>query len=150
MCLPFLVRAKLIDPTSEAVRRLVRQVIEAAAHRIVIAGDILDYAYFFVTDDALIYDDKAFDKHLLKPAGAKDLLRELVQLLTELTPFDAPTLEGAVKAFAQTRGLKLGQANQALRVAVTGKDSGFGTYETLAILGKQRCLARIERALARP
>jgi glutamyl-tRNA synthetase len=150
MCLPFLVKAELIDPADEAVPQRVLQVIQAAAHRIVIAGDILDYAYFFVADDSLSYDEKAFEKHLRKPAGAKDLLGDLGQLLAGLQVFDAAALEGAVKTFAEARAVKLGQANQALRVAITGKDTGFGTYETLTLLGKQRCLARIERALARP
>jgi len=36
-----------------------------------------------------------------------------------------------------------------VRVAVTGKAVGFGMFETLEILGRERCLARIERALAR-
>jgi glutamyl-tRNA synthetase len=150
MCLPFLVRARLIDPSSEAARQQVRQILQAAAHRIVIAADVLDYAYFFVSDDALNYNEKAFEKHLRKPAGAKDLLRDLGQLLTGLPVFDPAVLEGAVKTFAEARGVKLGQANQTLRVAVTGKDTGFGTYETLALLGKQRSQARIEGALARP
>jgi len=34
-------------------------------------------------------------------------------------------------------------------VAVTGKAVGFSAYETLALLGRQRCLARIDRALER-
>ena len=37
----------------------------------------------------------------------------------------------------------------AVRVAVTGKTIGFGLFETLAILGRERVLARIDRALAR-
>ena len=36
--------------------------------------------------------------------------------------------------------------SQVLRVATTGKEVGFGTYETLAILGRARYLARIDRA----
>jgi glutamyl-tRNA synthetase len=35
----------------------------------------------------------------------------------------------------------------AVRVAVTGKAVGFGLFDTLAILGRQRCLARMNRAL---
>jgi hypothetical protein len=35
---------------------------------------------------------------------------------------------------------------QTLRVAVTGKEVGFGIYETLVILGRERCLTRIDRA----
>jgi glutamyl-tRNA synthetase len=147
-CLPFLRRAKLIDPANDTVRQQVCQVIEAAAHRIVIAGDILDYAPFFVADAALTWDDKAFEKHLRKPVGATGHLAALRQHLAGLEPFDPPTLEATVKEYIQATGAKPGDVNQALRVATTGKGVGFGTYETLAVLGRARCLARIDRALS--
>ena len=51
--------------------------------------------------------------------------------------------------FVKEQGIELGDIIHALRVAVTGKGVGFGLYETLAILGKPRCLARIDRAVAR-
>ena len=43
--------------------------------------------------------------------------------------------------------IKIGQIIHAARVALTGKETGFGLYETLAILGKAQSLARIDRAL---
>src|SRR5262249_16392515 len=59
---PFLTRAGLsADPSS------LRKVIELAAHRLVVAGDILAYDYFFAADDKLEYDPKAWEKHLKKP-----------------------------------------------------------------------------------
>ena len=48
----------------------------------------------------------------------------------------------------EEQGIKIGQIIHALRVAVTGKGVGFGMFETLAILGRDRVLARIGRALA--
>ena len=39
----------------------------------------------------------------------------------------------------QAEGIKIGQIIHAVRVAVTGKAVGFGLFETLAILGKERC-----------
>jgi len=147
MTVPYLQKAGLVtDPAPpEALARL-RQVLQQAAHRVVVAGDVLDYGYFFAADDKVAYDDKAFDKHVRRSA---DLLGALARRLAEVEPFDAAALEAAVRGFAEAHGVKLGQANQALRVATTGKDAGFGTYETLAILGKDRCLARVERALGR-
>ncbi len=62
--------------------------------------------------------------------------------------FEAKALEELVQNFAASEGIKLGAINQPLRVAVTGKAIGFGTYETLAILGREHCLARIDRALS--
>ena len=58
-----------------------------------------------------------------------------------------PTLERLVLDFVQAEGIELKQIIHALRVAVTGKAVWFGLYESLAILGRKSCLARIERAL---
>ena len=49
----------------------------------------------------------------------------------------------------KAEGIKIGDIIHALRVAVTGKAVGFGVFDSLAILGKQSCLARIDRALMR-
>ncbi len=58
-------------------------------------------------------------------------------------------LKSRVEEVAQLEGLKPGPLSQMLRVAVTGKEVGFGAYEALATLGKAHCLARIEGALKR-
>ena len=49
--------------------------------------------------------------------------------------------------FVAANGIKIGDIVHAVRVAVTGKAVGFGLFDTLAILGRERCLARIDRAL---
>jgi glutamyl-tRNA synthetase len=64
-------------------------------------------------------------------------------------PFTAATLEQWLQDFIQAEGLRHGQIVHALRVAVTGKATGFGLFESLAIIGKPQCLARIERVLTR-
>lgn len=148
MTLPYLQKAGIVpDPTPSDTVNLVRQVVEQAAHRLVTAGDVLEYDYFLVPDDRLSRDPKAVEKHLGK-GDTPALLQALRALLTSTTPFTAPTLEARVKQFVEERQARLGDVNQAARVAVTGKATGFGTYETLALLGQQRCLARIDQALA--
>jgi len=82
-----------------------------------------------------------------KPAEAPELLSRLRELLAEAEPFDAATLEAQLRRFVEAEGIKIGQIVHALRVALTGKAVGFGLFETLAILGKQRSLSRIDRAL---
>jgi glutamyl-tRNA synthetase len=42
----------------------------------------------------------------------------------------------------------MGDIIHAVRVAVTGKATGPGLFDCLAVLGRDRCLARIDRALA--
>src|SRR5207244_138785 len=90
MCLPYLIRAKLIDePVSDEVQEKVRDIVAAAGDRIVIAGDVLDYADFFTPDDALPIDDKAFDKRIRKPEKARALLTACRDALAAATNFDA-------------------------------------------------------------
>ncbi len=145
--LPFLQRARLVaDPVPSETRSLVTRIVTEAAHRIVVSGDILDYADFFLPDDRLRYDEKAFDKHFRK---SRESLKKAHGVLSGLAAFDAATLKSAVEAFAAAEGTKLGPVSQMLRVAVTGKDVGFGTFETMEILGREKCLSRIDRALAR-
>jgi glutamyl-tRNA synthetase len=143
--LPYLARAGLVADAA-AARPTVARIVEAAGPRIKVAGDILDYDDFFLPDDRLPYDEKALDKHVRKPPGS-EWLPELQRIVATAEPFDAATLKEKVEAFIQAKGAKPIPVSQALRVAVTGKEVGFGTYETLAILGRDRCLRRIDRAL---
>jgi glutamyl-tRNA synthetase len=148
MVLPFLRKAGWIpEPTPAAVVARVTDIVRAAGERIKVAGDILDYAAFFVADDQLAYDEKAFNQHIRKPE-ANALLRKMRERLAT-TMFEAKALETLIQDFAQSEGVKLNDLNQPLRVAVTGKSIGFSTYETLALLGREHCLDRIDRALAR-
>ncbi|RMF39179.1 MAG: hypothetical protein D6753_14415 [Planctomycetota bacterium] len=149
-CLPMLIRAGLVDspPTPQQRERLAR-VVQAAGDRIKIAGDILDYDYCFVESDAIEYDQAALDKRLIRPDEAPDLLREFALRLADLEPFDAHATEQALKRFVEEKGVKLNQVIHALRIAVTGRATGFGMFETLEILGKATCLARINKTLER-
>ena len=60
---------------------------------------------------------------------------------------EPPALEKCLQDFVTAEGIKVGQIIHILRLAVTGKTVGFGLYETMAILGKDSVLARIDLAL---
>ncbi len=145
--LPFLEKAGLVEePDADETRSKVARIVAAADDRIKTAGDILDYDYFFGADDQLAYDEKAFTKRIRKPA-AWDLLAKFKDRLTATEPFDAESLDVMMHAFVESEEIKIGQIIHAARVAVTGKAVGFGLFDTLAILGKETCVARIDRAL---
>jgi glutamyl-tRNA synthetase len=145
---PFLREAGLLEDVYPCqVTAAIEPIVRAAGDRIKTAGDILDYADFFVPDDRLPYDQQAFDKRV-RPDGAAPLLARFKDLLAAVEPFDAGPIETAMKQFVADEGIKLGQIIHAVRVAVTGKPVGFGLFETLEILGRQRCTKRIERALS--
>jgi len=149
MTLPYLESAGIVTAGDEAARDHVTQILGAAGDRIKVAGDILDYPEFFIADDKLEYDDKAFEKRLRKPENAATLLRKFQATLSDAAAFDAGSLEALMEQFLEAEEIKIGQIIHAVRVAVSGKAVGFGMWETLAILGRERCLARMEQALAR-
>jgi glutamyl-tRNA synthetase len=148
--LPFLHGAGLIPtpPSGDALATL-RAILRAAGDRVKVAGDILEFDDFFLADDQLPYDEKAFDKALRQHAEAADLVARFQSVLRDVDPYEPAEIEQALARFAAVQGIKIGQIVHALRVAVTGKGVGFGLFDTLAILGKNRTLARIDRALGK-
>ena len=90
------------------------------------------------------FDEKAVAKHL-QNAAAAELLAKFRDRLAAVEPFDAPALEAAMHDFMAAEGIKIGQIIHAVRVAVTGQSVGMGLFDTLAILGRERSLRRIER-----
>jgi len=149
MVLPYLQQAGLVSspPPCDTGPRVAR-ILAAADDRIKVAGDILEFREFFVDDDALEFEEKAFEKRIRKPA-AQSLLMAYREELANLEPFDATTTEVALRAFLESQSIKIGEIIHALRVAVTGKAVGFGMFDTLEILGQPSCLARIDIACQR-
>ena len=144
-CRPFALAAGLMHGADAEAKLLA--VVDAAADRLRIAGDIIEFDYCFV--DNVQYNEKGFQKRICKPAEARPLLERLRIALAEQSVFDVESTHEAVNAFCEREGVQLGQIIHALRIAATGKPAGFGMFETLAILGQSRVLQRIDAALER-
>lgn len=150
LCLKFLQNAKLVATPPECeVGSYLTAIIEAAEDRICMAGDILKFDFFFTVDDELAFEDKPFQKRIAKPERAGELLRKVSQVLADHPDEDytPEKIETRINDFCEEEGIGIGDIIHALRVAVTGKAAGFGMFDTIAILGKARCVRRIERAL---
>lgn len=101
-------------------------------------------------DDALAWEDsKAVRKALTgaEPNGA-DHLKALLPILRDVSEWTVAALEPAITSYAQAHaGGQMGKVAQPLRIAVTGGTVSPSIFETLAILGKESTLRRIERCL---
>jgi glutamyl-tRNA synthetase len=86
------------------------------------------------------------EKALAKLMEGLDLLPELEARLKALPEWKEEALEALFRAFAQEKGLKLGQVAQPVRAALTGVLETPGLFEVMALLGRERVLARLERA----
>jgi glutamyl/glutaminyl-tRNA synthetase len=110
------------------------------------ARSIVGFA--LVDDAALEFDGKTVHKVLIKgERKGLEALRELKTLVGAIDPFTPESIEAAVAGFAESSGLGMGKVAQPLRVAVTGSSVSPPLGQTLAILGKPRVLARIDRCI---
>jgi glutamyl-tRNA synthetase len=104
--------------------------------------------FFFLSDEAVAYDPKAVDKVLKKNEGqGLALLGDVLPVLEEVNPWTAPVLEEAIKRMCDDRGLGLGKVAQPIRVALSGSAISPPIFETLELLGRERTIGRIRRAL---
>ena len=147
-CIEYLQQAGLLDdPAPCEAGPMVAGIVAGAGDRIKTFGDILDYDDFFVAEDQLTFDPKAFEKRLIKPEEAASLLKKFRDELANYPEATVEELEGLLKGFVEQEGIKIGQIIHALRVATTGKGVGFGMFETLHLLGHEKRIARIDKAL---
>jgi glutamyl-tRNA synthetase len=99
----------------------------------------------FLFTDALEFDAKAVAKHLT--AEARAMLATLRARLAALPDWQATSIHGAIEALASELGVGLGKVAQPVRVAVSGGTVSPPIDTTLVLLGKERSLARLDRAI---
>ena len=101
--------------------------------------------FAFIADDAIVYDGKAVHKALIKGEHkGLNLLKAFREELESFDDFSPDAIEAKVSAFAESKEVGMGKIAQPLRVAVTGAGVSPSLGQTLAILGKDAVLARID------
>jgi len=101
-------------------------------------------AYFYQEFDD--YDAKAAKKQLRPVAAAP--LEAVRARFADLDDWQAQAIQAAIEATLEALELGYGKIGLPLRVAVSGVGASPALDQTLALLGKPRTLARIDRALA--
>jgi len=144
--LPFLER----DLTAEVKRPLsidyVRQVMPLIQERVKLLSEVAQFTrYFFV-------EELDYNTSLLigKDMTAESTIRALGiarERLTKLETWNAESLEALLRPLAVEIGLKTGQLFGTLRTTVTGETATPPLFQTMAVLGKERCVKRIKVAL---
>ena len=146
--LPFLAKLGWISqPASDDEIAKIDRIIQALGDRLKVFGDIVLQAPFFFGAEIVAVDEKAFAKRLLAEGATERLAAYRTWLATVRDPFDAGSLQQGTHEFLESRGWVMGDIVHAVRVAVTGSAVGPGLFDTLEILGRDRCLRRIDQAL---
>ena len=118
---------------------LVRKTAPIVQEKIALLGEYPAFAGFFFEDVSPSSDE-------LKDAAP--MLQAAQAALSGLEPFTADAIEAARRAAADELGLKPRQAFQPIRIAVTGSKISPGLFESIELLGREKTLARLSRAVA--
>ncbi len=144
--LPFLER----DLPSEVERPLsveyVRQIMPLIQERAKRLDEVSGLSRFFFVE-GLEYDASLLVSKGMSRESTIQTLEVSKERLTKLRAFDAETLEALLRPLAEELKLKTGQLFGALRTAVTGETATPPLFQTMAVLGRERCLKRIEKAI---
>jgi glutamyl-tRNA synthetase len=135
---PF-VQKRGIEQPDPARLRAALPAIRDRAHTFIEAADLLD---FFLRDEPVM-DPKAVDKALV-PAAAT-VLRGLAGALEDTPQWSEAFLEDAIKSWAEREEIPFKDVAGPARVALTGRSASPGLHQVMAVLGKERSLARLAK-----
>jgi glutamyl-tRNA synthetase len=123
-----------------------RPAVEISAEKIQTLADFWPLVGFLF--DGPAEDAGAFEKVIYRD-GAVETLRSAREALAHAEPFTVQNVEAALRKVVESRGGKPASVFQPVRVAIAGTTVSPGIFESVALLGREETLARIDRALDR-
>ncbi|MBI1327170.1 MAG: glutamate--tRNA ligase [Alphaproteobacteria bacterium] len=128
-----------VNVSDEAKTRMLK-LMDELKHRNKNLVQLADETVFLTKETPLDFDDKA--KEILTPE-AKQNLKKIAEVIQTIGDFTAPSIEAAIKSFANENGLKMGQVGMPLRAALTGRGTSPSIFHIMEILGKDEILKRL-------
>jgi glutamyl-tRNA synthetase len=141
--LPYAQEAGLKNATPEKLRAIAPLIHE----RIRLLSDVGIVADFLLSEKLKPYDPAELIPQKGDAAMAALVLSKAKEVLAAVPAFDHGTLESALRMAADELKLKAGQMFQPVRVAVCGRKNAPPLFETLAVLGRETVLTRVDSAL---
>lgn len=138
---PFIEARGWAVPGDDAWLEQVVVLLQERAHTLV---ELVDSAAYLLKDDIEI-DPKAAAKHLAK--ADPEMLSELRSALAKLHAWNLENIQKSFEDIVARHQIGLGKVAQPVRVALTGGTVSPGIYEVTHVLGRERVLARLDRAL---
>ena len=124
----------------------VGQVLELIQERAKTLAEVPQLAEFFFLDE-LHYEVCLFSKARVDGKSAIEAITVTRQKFEKLVTWDVGTLEGVLRPLATELNLRTGELFGLLRVAVTGRTAAPPLFQTMAVLGREKCLKRLTSTL---
>jgi glutamyl-tRNA synthetase len=126
-------------------REVPPEAVEISQEKMQTLADFWELAGFLVERREI--DPQAWDRVMRD--GGPDRLRAAREALEAAEPFDTETVEQALRGVVERLDVKPREVFQPVRVAITGTTVSPGIFESVAALGRDETLARIDAALQR-
>jgi len=143
LAIPALARAGF--DTSKYPSAYVKAALDTCMVKKLLFSELADYGGFYFVEE-VVHDPEAAAKEFA-PENL-ERLKKVRETFAGLNSFDAGTLENSLKETAKQLGVKPGVLVHPTRLACAGKTAGPSLYQLLEVLGKERVLRRLDRALA--
>lgn len=141
---PFLIKEKVIENANTIDMEWLSRAVETLRERAKTLVELAKSLRYFIAEQ-IEFDDKAREKFLNE--GSLPYMKDLLDALGGLESFTHDGLEDVFKKIIEKHGIKLKNLAQPVRVAMTGGTTSPGIYELIEIVGKEKTLRRIERAI---
>lgn len=133
--------------TNQYPLEYVKAALDTCKEKVKLFSALKDFCAFYFEEEISEFDREAAKKDF-SPEN-KPRLARLREAYAALSSFDPATLESTLKAVATELGIKAGVLVHPTRLACTGKSIGPSLYHLMAVLGKERVLKRLDRALVK-
>ncbi len=132
-------------------RALVARIAPLIRERVKLFSEVVGYCdFFFIDDIAYSREDLLGKAYAARAAEAKSGLERVLATIEVIGVWSHDALETSLRALAADLGTKPGDLFSLVRVAVTGRKVSPPLFETMAILGKPKCIARLRSAIEAP
>ncbi|MGQ9698866.1 MAG: glutamate--tRNA ligase, partial [Armatimonadota bacterium] len=146
--IPFLRGAGLVgEELSSHQKKYIARVMALEQERMKKLSEAPALVDFFLRDE-IEYDPKAVSRWL-SGDGTGDLLRAVAHALQSLDRWAVDAIEAVVRSVGDEMGRPGGKVIHPVRSAVTGRTVGPGLFETMEVLGRERCVARLKSAASK-
>ncbi|MBS5519496.1 MAG: glutamate--tRNA ligase [Acidaminococcus sp.] len=144
--IPFFKEKGLVDDAYLAAHKdYFAHLVDVVRVRVKTLAEVADAStYFFKDLDG--YEEKGVEKHF-KPENAA-LLKKCHDKLAALPVFDLATTEQAYHEIADEMGISFGKVIHPTRLALTGRTFSPGMFDVMVLLGREKTLERLEKAIA--
>ncbi|MFC1569569.1 glutamate--tRNA ligase [bacterium] len=146
MLYPKLIKLNLMSDTMDTEQKVyLNRILDLLKPRLKMMNDFMDQANYFFHDPTS-YEEKAVQKHLMKPEVQKRLIL-IHEKLEQCHLWEEESLESLIRQTAEQLDIGAGKLIHPIRIAITGMGSSPGLFEVMVLLGRERVIDRLEKAI---